>query len=419
MENPWLQLGWFKRTRSEIEASRHAAIQRLLSAQGAPRTRMVTFEQPPLPSIGLDRFAIRKFRHSGSTFSGGGRTYMSGGTGGRPKMVTYSTQDWLVNIGYRARCLQIAGIGPSSIIATVLPFGPWSTGDSVQEAGELLGAMSVSLGLRPQSLQETISIVDQLGVTDVVTTPSMARLLLRHGGVSQPLNLLLTGERLSGSLRGKLLAAFGGQVTSLYAATEAIIGVECGECDGYHFWDDMLVVEVVDDADRPLPAGATGHVCITRIAGYEATSMIRCKLGDLGTLVDTPCPCGLPFPKIRFAGREAHRFTLFGGVTCSLHQFHAGLASMPFEICGMAATIQDGQDGREELLVRVETDRIDAETREMVRSAIMQSSIDLLDVVASGSVELAAELVPPGTLGVSGQARKTKESVTDLRREPL
>jgi hypothetical protein len=42
--------------------------------------------------------------------------------------------------------------------------------------------------------------------------------------------------------------------------TEAgIIGSHCGRHRGVHLFEDQAIVEVVDEHDRPAPAGQTGH----------------------------------------------------------------------------------------------------------------------------------------------------------------
>jgi phenylacetate-coenzyme A ligase PaaK-like adenylate-forming protein len=46
----------------------------------------------------------------------------------------------------------------------------------------------------------------------------------------------------------------------LYAMTDAgIIGSHCDRHSGIHLFEDQAVVEVVDERDRPVPAGRVGH----------------------------------------------------------------------------------------------------------------------------------------------------------------
>ena len=349
----------------------------------------------------------------------GGRVYLSGGTGGIPKAVPYSRLDWRTNVEYRARCLQVAGVGASSIVAVILPYGPWSTGDSVEEASRLLGALPISVGFRPKAMAETLSILEKLSVSHIVTTPSMARLISDSNSRPKPVNFILTGEYLSPRLRERLQAVFRGSVTGMYAVTEAIIGIECSCGDGYHFWDDMLVVEVTDASGQCLPPGQVGSVCLTKLTGDDAVSLVRYCPGDLGGLVAEPCSCGLPFPRLRFHGREGNRFTLFGAVTCSIHQIRTGLNHLPFGVYGIGLTIEDGKDSVEILRLRIESERRDERAVALVRKAVSHVSIDIADALASETCLLKVELVEPGALGSGGQARKFVETLEDLRKEPL
>ena len=82
------------------------------------------------------------------------------------------------------------------------------------------------------------------------------------------------------------------------------IGMECDRHDGYHIHTDNLVVEVVDDAGRPLAPGEEGRIVVTDFHN-AATPFIRYEIGDLGVMApDEPCACGRPFPRLaRVDGR--------------------------------------------------------------------------------------------------------------------
>jgi phenylacetate-CoA ligase len=84
-----------------------------------------------------------------------------------------------------------------------------------------------------------------------------------------------------------------------------LIGMECAEHRGYHLATDNLLVEVADEAGRPLPPGETGRILITDLHN-AANPFIRYEIGDLGALMpaDYRCPCGRPFPLLaRVEGR--------------------------------------------------------------------------------------------------------------------
>jgi phenylacetate-CoA ligase len=85
---------------------------------------------------------------------------------------------------------------------------------------------------------------------------------------------------------------------------------ECREQAGYHYAQDHMLIEALDDQGRP---AQTGNLTVTYM-GNRATPLIRYQLGDLVTLDTTPCPCGLPYDRLRgLDGRVAHMMVLPGG----------------------------------------------------------------------------------------------------------
>ncbi|HYX85333.1 MAG TPA: hypothetical protein VE777_10220 [Gaiellales bacterium] len=74
----------------------------------------------------------------------------------------------------------------------------------------------------------------------------------------------------------------GVRATEVYAATEAPI-IACGSPDhpGLSVCDDLVLVEVVDRENRPVPAGTPGHkVLLTNLVNH-AQPLIH-RLGHAG-----------------------------------------------------------------------------------------------------------------------------------------
>jgi phenylacetate-CoA ligase len=78
------------------------------------------------------------------------------------------------------------------------------------------------------------------------------------------------------------------------------IGMECAKHTGYHVNTDNLLVEVVDEAGRPVPAGEEGRIVVTDFHN-AATPFVRYEVGDVGVMApaEEACPCGRPFPLLR------------------------------------------------------------------------------------------------------------------------
>lgn len=117
--------------------------------------------------------------------------------------------------------------------------------------------------------------------------------------------LCLHSEPLAPDERAWFEARFGCPVRTNYYCNEVwAIAAEC-EHGRLHEFSDHVVLELVDDAGRPVPDGTPGHVIVTGLDN-RVQPFIRYRLGDLA--VRSPergCPCGRSFPVLeRIEGRD-------------------------------------------------------------------------------------------------------------------
>jgi phenylacetate-CoA ligase len=100
-----------------------------------------------------------------------------------------------------------------------------------------------------------------------------------------------TGEVLDAGQRERLRSFFGVPVADGYGGRDS--GSCAHECPAgrMHITAEHVILEIVNDAGRPLPTGATGEIAITNLDNW-ATPFIRYRTGDVGRLSDEPCPCG-------------------------------------------------------------------------------------------------------------------------------
>ena len=71
------------------------------------------------------------------------------------------------------------------------------------------------------------------------------------------------------------------------------VAVEClAVRQGLHVQEDHFLVEVIDPASgEPAAPGEEGELTFTTLT-KEALPLIRYRTGDIGRVVDEPCPCG-------------------------------------------------------------------------------------------------------------------------------
>lgn len=82
------------------------------------------------------------------------------------------------------------------------------------------------------------------------------------------------------------------QLFSTYASTEMQTAfTECKAGQGGHHHPELLIVELLDEHDQPVPPGTPGEVTITTL-GVEAMPLLRYKTGDICQYYEAPCACG-------------------------------------------------------------------------------------------------------------------------------
>ncbi len=161
---------------------------------------------------------------------------------------------------------------------------------------ELLGKLDV---FRPDAL-----------ILYPVTFQHLAHLKKRGFGEHvRPKVLMCGGYVLDEYTRRYVEDAFGCRMVNVYGAAEsgADIAFECLE-GTWHVNHDLFQVEVMDEHQRLVPEGVTGHLVMTRLFG-SGTPFIRYTGIDDWVAVqgETSCACGLRTPTLKHgvAGRAS------------------------------------------------------------------------------------------------------------------
>jgi len=79
---------------------------------------------------------------------------------------------------------------------------------------------------------------------------------------------------------------------STYASTEmGTAFTECSEGKGGHHHPEMIIVEFLDENNKPVKEGEAGEVTVTTL-GVEGMPLLRFKTGDICYHFSEPCACG-------------------------------------------------------------------------------------------------------------------------------
>jgi len=137
----------------------------------------------------------------------------------------------------------------------------------------------------------------------LLTYPSnvveLASLALAQGVRLEGLREVRTiGESLGAETRALCLEAWGAPLTDFYSTQEVgYVALQCPGNEHYHVQAESVLVEVLDEQDRPCAPGRVGRVVVTDLHNF-AMPLIRYELGDYAE-VGEPCACGRGLPVLR------------------------------------------------------------------------------------------------------------------------
>jgi phenylacetate-CoA ligase len=117
-------------------------------------------------------------------------------------------------------------------------------------------------------------------------------------------------ERIMPQARNHYTKVFGAPVLDNYAMGECLFLTNCcPNSGGMHVNADWAMMEVVDEDNRPVPAGRPGaKVLLTNLANY-AQPLIRYEIGDIVTMAAEHCNCGSNLPLVEsIDGRDSEMF---------------------------------------------------------------------------------------------------------------
>lgn len=146
-----------------------------------------------------------------------------------------------------------------------------------------------ALRLRPRFIVGYVSSLEQFAQFLLARS-------LRIPGVQA---ILAAAEPVYNATRDLVARAFGAPLFDTYGSREFMsIAAECEHHNGLHIHADNLLVETEVDANR-----GPSELLITDLHNY-GMPFLRYRIGDLGVLSDSTCPCGRGLPLIhRIEGR--------------------------------------------------------------------------------------------------------------------
>jgi putative adenylate-forming enzyme len=237
------------------------------------------------------------------------RVVGTGGTTGQRGLAVYDQAAWEVAVAVMLRVMaiqevtdddRVLGIGaPTPLHMTNRLFAELRAANT--------SAPRVSL---TTPLPEVVAALNAYQPTAVITYPSFIRRLAEEQQAGRlriaARKFCSVAETLTQDVRDLAAQVWGAKVLNGYGTTEAgVVAQECPWTTGLHVLEDLLVVEVVDELNRPVPAGATGHKVLITTLFNRTFPLIRYEFSDLVTIAAGPCACGRPH--LRLASLQGRR----------------------------------------------------------------------------------------------------------------
>ncbi len=141
-------------------------------------------------------------------------------------------------------------------------------------------------------------------------------LAARRLGLHIPLRgLLAFSTGIADDERADCTEAFGAKIWSAYSSKEAnLMAYQCPSGTHFHASAEISMLEILDEAGRPVPPGEMGRVVVTPFFN-AAQPLIRYDQGDLA-IAGAPCNCARTLPVIeRIVGRSTNLFRFPDGTS--------------------------------------------------------------------------------------------------------
>ena len=127
-----------------------------------------------------------------------------------------------------------------------------------------------------------------------------------------PKAIACSAEQLTKEAFTVMKQAFGCPILNNYCSTEGGEAAMMCACGNLHVNDDWVIMEPVDENDRPVAEGTlSSAVLITTLSSF-AQPVIRYRLEDRVRITGEPCACGSSLPVMEIMGREGDTVCLCG-----------------------------------------------------------------------------------------------------------
>ena len=303
------------------------------------------------------------------------RAMTTSGSSGRKGLFVYDRAAWRAMIGQFLRYNALVGVRPR--LPHRLRVAALGSASGSHMSRRITQTVDVGLH-RVLSLPVTLPLtqlrqeLDRFQPHFMNVYPSVAVLLAEEQLAGRlriaPDAISTSSELRTPAMTARIQEAFGVRPFDLYGTTEGLWGAECEHHTGIHVFEDMTVVENVDEDGRPVPDGQRGARLLVTSLFNRTQPLIRLEVADAVTLDPDPCPCGRTLRRIRsIDGRTDDVLKLPGtsDKTITVHPLQFAVVARDREVVEFQV-VQEGARLRLLVVARGEAPTLETRLREAV-----------------------------------------------------
>lgn len=183
------------------------------------------------------------------------------------------------------------------------------------------------------------------------------------------------------------------QLYSTYASTEMQSSfTECNAFRGGHLQPELIIVEFLDDNNRPVAEGEAGEVTITTL-GVEGMPLLRFKTGDICYHHTEPCSCGRNTLRLSSVLGRKGQMIKYKGTTLYPPALFDILDNIP-PVKNYIIEVYTNEIGTDEILIRVGSEnRTETFAKEM--KDLFRSKVRVAPTIRFESPEYIAKIQMP------------------------
>ncbi|HSN35368.1 MAG TPA: phenylacetate--CoA ligase family protein [Arthrobacter sp.] len=224
------------------------------------------------------------------------------GTTGRRGTFIWNRAEWGTILASYARANDWAGIsaGPTRPLKMALVSSRVPTHQSAVVGASLRSGLVPTLRLDVSApMDETVAALNRFQPRLLVGYASALKPLAAEQAAGRlrisPEGVMSASEVLSPHTASELEEAWGSAPFDVYAATEtAGIASPC-TYRNRHVYEDLLIIEPVDQNGNAVPPGTTGAKLLVTVLFSRTLPLIRYEMSDTVRLGGRGCPCGRSF----------------------------------------------------------------------------------------------------------------------------